>query len=91
MPPAGSGDTRGPTRDTALSPDGGHIAVTTTGRNGVVFDLDTGKRAFGLRTGGDALVSLPVSWSQTADTSPRRAPTAAHGSGTPKRGDCDSP
>jgi WD40 repeat protein/DNA-binding SARP family transcriptional activator len=49
--------------DTALSPDGGRIAVTTTGRNGAVFDLETGKRAFELRTGGEVLVSLPVSWS----------------------------
>jgi serine/threonine protein kinase/WD40 repeat protein len=49
--------------DTALSPDAGDIAVTTTGRNGAVFDIETGERAFGLRTGGLALASLPVAWS----------------------------
>jgi WD40 repeat protein/serine/threonine protein kinase len=49
--------------DTALSPDGDHIAVTTTGRNGAVFDRGTGERAFSLKTGALPLASLPVSWS----------------------------
>jgi WD40 repeat protein/DNA-binding SARP family transcriptional activator len=49
--------------DTALSPDGDHIAVTITAVDGAVFDLETGERAFGLKTGGNVGVPLPVSWS----------------------------
>ena len=50
--------------DTAFSPDGRHLAITTLHWNGRVFDLDTGEQAFDL--GGGPVVdpsARGVSWS----------------------------
>jgi WD40 repeat protein/DNA-binding SARP family transcriptional activator len=51
--------------DTALSPDGKHLAVTAIHRNGKVFDLETGEGAFEFKTGlsvGDPSIR-GASWS----------------------------
>ena len=48
--------------DTALSPDGDHVAVAADG-DGVVFDLETGERAFRLLIDANVDVAPQVSWS----------------------------
>jgi WD40 repeat protein len=52
--------TTGSPSDTALSPNGKRLATITGGNAGKVFDLETGDRAFRLRTGSS---DLHVAWS----------------------------
>jgi WD40 repeat protein/DNA-binding SARP family transcriptional activator len=52
--------TTGSPGDTALSPNGKRLATITGGNAGKVFDLETGDRAFRLRTGSS---DLHVAWS----------------------------